>query len=258
MTDETFKNAIFGLFVILLILIGIYFFNSKNVNNKDLENTAQVEETQERTRSRVRKKVVKKTEEPEENSESEQLKELYKVAFQNVFNNGIVTCYGYLDNGENVFISRLDVDNNICYAKLKNYYEYYFYYSNGSYRVAQIEDIENGGVTISGTSMSEWAASDKIISKFVKSPLLDKDFLLRYTYILEDDNYDVDGIMCYKIKCIVEDNSEYYLYISKDSNLIMATQKPYNSDTMMTFNLQYNCNSMPIHEYVRSNMKSAD
>lgn len=33
MTDETFKNAIFGLFVILLILIGIYFFNNKTSNN---------------------------------------------------------------------------------------------------------------------------------------------------------------------------------------------------------------------------------
>ena len=150
---------------------------------------------------------------------------------------------------------------NLCNIYSSNYYKYYigsseiyelyYYYSNGMFNEIKTINGKEEYTTVSGTSMNSIKGKDTVMFAFTHPPFLDKDFSLRYTYVLEDDNCEVDGILCYKIKCIVTDTSECTLYISKDSNLIIATQKPYDDNGVAYYRLEYNCEDMPISGYVR-------
>lgn len=138
-------------------------------------------------------------------------------------NRGVVSCNGNFRNDVNSLFCKLDYKNGISYAKVKVFgYEEEFYtiYKNGTF--AQVEHPSDGTMRYESTTRyDENTAKSKVEEAFMIFAFEDSIMIPRYTYVLEDDNYDVDGSTCYKINCLLADTTEKTLFITKDGNLII-------------------------------------
>lgn len=248
MTDENFKNAIFGLFVILIILIGLYFYNTKTVDNEDMTTNTQTEETRERTRKRV---VKQQEEEKEDNSESQEVKQLVEEAYRNMINHSGVTAYGYLQDGSNPVVCKLDLANNIGYVKVQvgdyvNDEEVYAIYRNGTFIEAAFPIDGNGAMSYTSSSRVDlYTARQKIGNTFLAFVFKDNDLLPRYNCVIEDDNYEIDEQSCYKVQCFLVDELYKTIFISKDSTLILEIIDQMNN-RYIDYKINYDSNGIEI------------